>query len=109
MPSDFDGLLDIPVSCAMPLTIRGPYSPLVLEPEDLRQDLFSLFGTVIENPVPSLVPSSQLQNLPSNAVQANQGSALKYLDITDMRNLYDFAPSKEPAKAVMNMFVCAPR
>jgi len=93
----------------MPLTIQAPRNAVVLEPEDLCQDAFFAFGTVIENPVPSLVPNSDLEDLPPNAVRANQGSALKYLDVTNMANLYDCAPSKEPAKAVMNMFVCAPR
>ncbi|KAE8448200.1 hypothetical protein EG329_009804 [Mollisiaceae sp. DMI_Dod_QoI] len=48
-------------------------------------------------------------DLPPNAVQANQGSALKYLDVTHMKDYYGSAPSKVPGKAVMNMFVCAPR
>lgn len=82
---------------------------LLLEPEVLCERSFSDFGTVIENPAPSLVPSSSIVDLPPNAVQANQGSALKYLDITHMKDYYGTAPSKVPSKAVMNMFVCAPR
>lgn len=79
--------------------------------ELLTPTAFSQFGTVIENPATS--PSSKLpipNRLPPPAhVAANQGSATKYLDVTHMTNLYHLAPSKKPAKAVMNMFVCAPR
>lgn len=93
----------------MPVEIRGPVNAIVLDPEDLSQDAFSAFGTVIENPAPSLIPSTSLNELPPNAIQANQGSALKYSDVTDMRNLYGSAPSQSPARVVMNMFVCGPR
>jgi len=75
----------------------------------LCQDEFSEFGTVIENPAPALAPSQHVDKLPPNAVRANQGTALKYLDVTHLRDLYRVAPSKQPRKAVMNMFVCAPR
>jgi ureidoglycolate lyase len=75
----------------------------------LCQDSFSKFGTVIENPNPDLVPSPCLKQLPQNAVQANQGSALKYLDVTSMLDFYNSTPSMTGSKAVMNMFVCAPR
>ncbi|KAF2704240.1 hypothetical protein K504DRAFT_416993 [Pleomassaria siparia CBS 279.74] len=76
--------------------------------ELLTQSSFSQFGTVIENPAHSTLPPSQRLPIP-DAVSANQGSATKYLDVTHMSNLYNLAPSKKPAKAVMNMFVCAPR
>jgi len=55
------------------------------------------------------VPSPHIKQLPPTAVQANQGSALKYQNVTHMVNLYDEAPSGQPSKAVMNLFVCAPR
>ena len=93
----------------MPVTIGRPNGQIVLETRPLSQSVFSTFGTVIENPAPSLLPSSNLKTIPLNAVQANQGSALKYLDVTHMKDFYSCAPSKEKAKAVMNMFVCAPR
>ncbi|KAK7193175.1 hypothetical protein DPSP01_010030 [Paraphaeosphaeria sporulosa] len=84
-------------------------SPSIRIPiELLTQTSFSQFGTVIENPAHSPLPRSQLGPLPTT-VSANQGSALKILDVTHMSNLYSLAPSKKPAKAVMNMFVCAPR
>jgi len=81
----------------------------LLETEELSQDAFSVFGTVIQNPNPGLIPSSQPKDLPPNAEQANQGSALKYLDVTHMKDYYSSAPSDQSARAVMNMFVCAPR
>lgn len=84
-------------------------SPSIRIPiELLTQSSFSQFGTVVENPAHSPLPRSQLGPLPT-VVSANQGSALKILDVTHMSNLYSLAPSKKPAKAVMNMFVCAPR
>jgi len=93
----------------MPLGISTPGSTQLLQAEKLDQTTFSQFGTVIANPSPELIPSEQLTKLPQNAVQANQGSALKYLDVTHMKDLYPTAPSTKSSKAVMNMFVCAPR
>ncbi|KAH9224198.1 ureidoglycolate hydrolase [Leptodontidium sp. 2 PMI_412] len=95
----------------MPVQIPGPPRDILLHPTPLTQSTFSPFGTVITNPSPSLIPSSALTagDLPTNAVQANQGSALKYLDVTHMLDLYPQAPSKVSSRAVMNMFVCAPR
>lgn len=93
----------------MPESILGPPREVLIEPEALSGAGFAKFGTVIENPAPSLVPSSAMSSLPPNAAQANQGSALKYLDVTHMKDYYPFAPSKVASKAVMNMFVCAPR
>ena len=93
----------------MGLPAGEPVVPQVIEAEILSQGTFADFGTVIENPAPLLIPSLEVSCLPANAVQANQGSALKYLDVTHMVDLYGSAPSHEPSKAVMNMFVCAPR
>jgi len=94
----------------MRVKISIPQRELVLGVQELSQDLFSTFGAVIENPSPSLVPCQTYDGpLPPDAVQANQGSALKYLDVTRMKDLYAYTSSQNPAKAVMNMFVCAPR
>jgi ureidoglycolate lyase len=93
----------------MGLPVASPVTPRVIEAEVLSQKTFTDFGTVIENPAPSLIPSLKITSFPPNAVQANQGSALKYLDVTQMVDLYGSAPSHKPAKAVMNMFVCAQR
>jgi len=93
----------------MPILIGGPAASTIINVRPLNQHDFESFGTVIENPQPSLIPSAHLKQLPANAVQANQGSALKYLDVTHMQDFYKDAPSKKVGKAVMNMFVCAPR
>jgi ureidoglycolate lyase len=92
----------------MPLKIQCPYSSII-EVRPLVEHNFSEFGTVIENPSPSLEPSASLQQLPPNAVRANQGTALKYVDVSQLLDLYGSAPSRVASKAVMNMFVCAPR
>ncbi|KAG9633707.1 ureidoglycolate hydrolase, partial [Aureobasidium melanogenum] len=70
----------------------------------LTQDAFAEFGTVVENPVNATGKPQQLK-----AVKANQGSALKYIDVSHVSNFYHLAPSGNPARAVMNMFVCSPR
>ena len=94
----------------MPTKVRLPNGARrQLETEPLSEEAFSTFGTVIANPAPSLTPSKNLTTVPPNAVQANQGSALKYLDVTVMKDFYGISPSTQASKAVMNMFVCAPR
>ncbi|KAF2738321.1 hypothetical protein EJ04DRAFT_509728 [Polyplosphaeria fusca] len=90
----------------MPTSMPAP--SIRIPVELLTQSSFSQFGTVIENPAHSLAPRSQRLPLP-DAVSANQGTALKFLNVTHMSNLYNLAPSKKPARGVMNMFVCAPR
>ncbi|KAL8682656.1 MAG: hypothetical protein Q9186_001343 [Xanthomendoza sp. 1 TL-2023] len=81
-----------------------------MEAIPLTQSEFAPFGTVIESPLslsqttfPSPPPTSH------NVVSANQNTALKYIDVTYMKNHYGAAPSNVPAKAVMNMFSCFPR
>lgn len=93
----------------MPLLLPAPEKGLILRPVPLHQDTFSTFGTVIENPAPSVIPSANLNRLPPRAQQANQGSALKYSDVSPMTNLYSSVPSNTPSKALMSMFVCGPR
>ncbi|KAH7401308.1 ureidoglycolate hydrolase-like protein [Pyrenochaeta sp. MPI-SDFR-AT-0127] len=93
----------------MPTSMPSPSIRIPIEL--LTPTAFLQFGTVIENPASS--PSAKLpihDRIPSpDAVSANQGFATKYLDVTHMSNLYSLAPSKKPARAVMNMFVCKPR
>ncbi|OAL46266.1 ureidoglycolate hydrolase-like protein [Pyrenochaeta sp. DS3sAY3a] len=93
----------------MPSSMPAPAIRIPIEL--LTPTAFNQFGTVIENPADS--PSARLpisQRVPPpDSVSANQGFATKYLDVTHMSNLYNLAPSKKPAKAVMNMFVCKPR
>ena len=93
----------------MPPSMPSPCMRIPMEL--LTPTAFSQFGTVIENPATS--PSSRLpipDRVPAPAhVAANQGTATKYLDVTHVTNLYHLAPSRKPARAVVNMFVCAPR
>lgn len=77
---------------------------LNLSVQPLTQDAFAEFGTVVENPVGATGRSQQ-----PKVVKANQGSALKYIDVSHVTNYYHLAPSGNPARAVMNMFVCSPR
>ncbi|KAL0259972.1 hypothetical protein SLS55_005715 [Diplodia seriata] len=88
----------------MPQSVPAPARRIPVEP--LTPAGFAPFGTVIENPVRtgSLQPNGGLQTVP-----ANQGTALKYLDVTHMTDFYHLAASGKPAKPVMNMFVCSPR
>jgi ureidoglycolate lyase len=86
----------------MPLKVQCPWNSTI-DVKPLAQHTFSEFGTVIENSRPSP------QQLPPNAVQANQGTALKYLDVSQLVDLYGSAPSRVASKVVMNMFVCVPR
>jgi ureidoglycolate lyase len=81
----------------------------VVEALPLNQSSFFNFGTVVENPEPALKPSTKMDRLPRNAIQVNQGTAIKYQHVTDMLDLYDSAPSNVSSRAVVNMFVCAPR
>ncbi|KAF1837959.1 hypothetical protein BDW02DRAFT_490071 [Decorospora gaudefroyi] len=93
----------------MPTSMPAPSIRIPIEL--LTPTAFAQFGAVVENP--ATAPASKLpirhRIPPPEAVSANQGSATKYLDVTHMSNLYSLAPSKKPAKAVMNMFVCSPR
>jgi ureidoglycolate lyase len=82
--------------------VIAPNLNLLVQP--LTQDAFAEFGTVIENPVNATGRSQQ-----PKVVKANQGSALKYMDVSHVSNFYHLAPSGKPARAIMNMFVCSPR
>lgn len=93
----------------MPLSIDAPPFPSTIAVQPLTQQAFSAFGTVIENPSPKTIPSATLQQIPEGAVRANQGSALKFPDVSKVLDLYASAPSKTASRACMSMFVCAPR
>jgi len=62
------------------------------------------------NPLSARAEQENTKKLPENAVSANQGSAVKFLDVTAMTNYYDQSSSGgNTGRAVMNMFSCAPR
>jgi ureidoglycolate lyase len=81
-----------------------PSLNLHIKPTPLTPKSFSKFGTLIQNP-------AHCPQNPTTAkvIPANQGSALKYVDISHVTNFYPRSPSKTLAKPVMNMFVCSPR
>jgi ureidoglycolate lyase len=74
-----------------------------MEISALTESSFSQFGSIIQNPAHSPQQSTK------TAVVANQGSALKYVDVANLTNYYPLSPSKKPARSVLNMFVCSPR
>lgn len=79
--------------------------------EPLSQQAFAPFGDVIANVRPDVHPSAftaHASSLPPNAESANQGSAIKYRDVSHIRNLYGQSPSKK-SEPKMSMFVCAAR
>ncbi|KAL2115559.1 hypothetical protein VTJ04DRAFT_9814 [Mycothermus thermophilus] len=92
------------------VTLQGP--PLVIEAAPLTRDAFAPFGDVVENPRPGLDPLS-VDSVPSPthfaAVKANQGSAIKYADVSHLINLYDQARSGRPGSPAMSLFSCAAR
>ncbi|KAF2433767.1 ureidoglycolate hydrolase [Tothia fuscella] len=85
----------------MPSSIPSPARSIPIEP--LSSHTFSPFGQVIQNPSLSPHPTKNAQTT------ANQGTALKYIDVANLIDYYPLAPSKKPARAVINMFVCSPR
>lgn len=99
-----------------PLHIATPAgAPTTITAHRLTREAFAPFGEVIQNPRPDVHPSRFAAEAdagpppPFDAVSANQGSAIKYQHVTRMVDRYDRAPSGAPARAVMNMFVCAAR
>ena len=114
----------------MPSSVNAPYPCLQVGAEPLTPHAFRPFGTVIANPIPG-------QPVPNNSdalaalvqgpglgsentlrdesagqvcpVLANQGTALKYENVSTMIDLSARAWSGRPARPVMNLFVCAPR
>lgn len=99
-----------------PLTLDITGQDIQLDAAPLERSAFAPFGDVIENPRPGLhpsaafpTPSSSSPSPPFAAVPANQGTAIKYQDVTSMTNFYGDAPSGRPSTAVTNLFVCAAR
>ncbi|KAK3720627.1 hypothetical protein LTR37_003676 [Vermiconidia calcicola] len=70
---------------------------------NLSPDGFAPFGQVIQNPA----THNDLPGL--EHVTANQGTATKWLDVTDMTSHYEMSRSQRQARVAVNMFVCQPR
>ena len=101
---DYIHITQTAINKAMPPSIPSPKRKVKLE--HLTQDAFAQFGTVIQNPAHASVRQT---TQPPKVVEANQGSALKYIDVSYLTNHYGSATSGRPAKSVVNMFVCKPR
>jgi ureidoglycolate lyase len=69
--------------------------------ESLTNDAFAPFGSVLENPASSGAATA--------GVEANQGTAIKYADITAIENYYHLALSRKPSRVSVSMFICSPR
>ncbi|CAH0024363.1 unnamed protein product [Clonostachys rhizophaga] len=94
------------------LTVNIGDAHISVTAEPLSQEAFAPFGDVITNPRPDVHPSAfasqPKDSMPSNAVSANQGTAIQYLAVSHIRNLYSQAPSGQ-GQPKMTMFVCATR
>lgn len=84
----------------MPSKVVSPKLGISLEP--LSQSSFSPFGHAIANP-------AKHKTAEYKSTAANQGSAKKFLEVTDLTNFYELAPSKKAAKPSINIFSCSPR
>lgn len=92
------------------MTLQLPAPSLRIDVEPLRQSAFSQYGTVIEDPACSTFSFEERDISPElQAVAANQGTALKYSNVSQLVDLYRHAPSQRKAVPVMNLFVCRPR
>lgn len=72
--------------------------------EKLTPEAFAQFGDVIQN-----AATHDGRPIGPRSVKANQGSATKWVDVTQMKNFYHWSSSGKPASVKMNMFVCKPR
>jgi ureidoglycolate hydrolase len=94
------------------LTVNIGDAHISVTAEPLSQEAFAPFGDVITNPRPDVHPSAfasqPKDSMPSNAVSANQGTAIQYLAVSHIHNLYSQAPSGQ-GQPKMTMFVCATR
>lgn len=70
----------------------------------ISPDAFAPFGHIIQNPDRH---NGQPTGLPR--ATANQGTADVFQDVSQLREHYNLAASRKPARAMMRMFVCRPR
>lgn len=86
-------------------------TPQIIEVTPLTQSEFGIFGCVVENPTTANSNGSSTDNpaLCPQPLPANQGTALKYPNISTMEDLYKHAPQHRESKPTMNIFVCSPR
>ena len=85
--------------------------PVVVNVEALTASEFKAFGTVIEDPMNCFAAGDKdvdHENLPIST-SANQGTALKYADVSPVVDRYRDAPRSTTSKPVLSLFVCSPR
>jgi ureidoglycolate lyase len=88
---------------------RSPY-PIELELVPLTPSSFRPFGFVIENPATRSPNDIETKDsVYPKAITANQGSALKYPNISPLISRYDASSHPKEATSVMSLFVCSPR
>ena len=93
------------------IKVQPPGSSISFKAQPLTQAAFARFGDVTTNPSPEVHPSAfhaHVKSLPSNATSQNQGTAIRYGDVSRIRNHYGQAPSST-SEPKMSMFVCAAR
>ncbi|KAL2874672.1 hypothetical protein SGCOL_010142 [Colletotrichum sp. CLE4] len=93
-----------PTTLTTPLTLQIPAEPLT-------RTAFAPFGDVIENPHPEVRPAASLPATVSasfSAISANQGTAIKYQNVSSPLDLYPQAPSRS-GRPIVSIFSCAAR
>ena len=83
-------------------------NPDIVAVTSLSSSEFAPFGHVIEDPAMAISPlhDTGANSLPKSA---NQGTALKFSDISPVINNYKDVPNQQPSKSVMSLFVCSPK
>ncbi|MCJ1311940.1 hypothetical protein MMC25_005614 [Agyrium rufum] len=82
----------------------------IIKLEPLTRISFWEFGSVLENPRrPELQRDAGNAELQKTGVSANQGTAIKFPNITPLINGYGDASRSKHADARITMFVCKPR
>ena len=87
-------------------TIPSPH--LTIYPETLTSASFAPFGTVITSPLPP-TRNTLPYPPPQSSQVANQGTALKYPDISPLDSGYRLSPSGAPAKPHITLFASFPQ
>ena len=77
-------------------------APITVLIEPLTPRSFAPFGTVIQNPARTGDPTT-------GGEEDNQGTAVKYADISALESHYQLAPSGKPGRPSLTLFACAPR
>ena len=91
----------------MPQSIAAPQLRVPVEP--LTQSSFASFGTVVDTSQFTLLRDTSSITAALKPVTANQGTAIKYANVTQLTNFYDRSRSKTPSRPSASLFVCRPR